>query len=156
VEAAELILEAAAACPTIDFALMGSVCHQLDRSRLSKNTRLLGVVGDTEKSLWLKVASVGLNPIISGAGTNLKLAEYAAAGLPIISTQFGARGGMLLPDAHLIAHDQHAEALVDALQRWQAMSAQAREAMISDAWQQVKAHLDWEAIAVTYADFLRS
>jgi len=156
VEAAELILEAAAACPTIDFALMGSVCHQLDRSRLSKNTRLLGVVGDTEKSLWLKVASVGLNPIISGAGTNLKLAEYAAAGLPIISTQFGARGGVLLPEIHLIAHDQHAAALADALKQWEAMSAQAREAMISSAWQQVKAHLDWEAIAVTYADFLRS
>jgi len=67
VEAAELILEAAAACPTIDFALMGSVCHQLDRNRLSKNTRLLGVVGDTEKSLWLKVASIGLNPIISAS-----------------------------------------------------------------------------------------
>jgi glycosyltransferase involved in cell wall biosynthesis len=156
VEAAELILQAAALCTEFDFALMGSVSHQLGRNHVPRNTRLLGVVNDTEKSLWLKVASIGLNPIISGAGTNLKLAEYAAAGLPIISTQFGARGGVLLPDAHLITHDQHAEALVDALQRWQAMSAQAREAMVTSAWQQVKAHLDWEAIAVTYADFLRS
>jgi len=151
-----LILQAAALCTEFDFALMGSVSHQLGRNHVPRNTRLLGVVNDTEKSLWLKVASIGLNPIISGAGTNLKLAEYAAAGLPIISTQFGARGGVLLPDAHLITHDQHAEALVDALQRWQAMSAQAREAMVTSAWQQVKAHLDWEAIAVTYADFLRS
>lgn len=156
VEAAQLILEAAAKASEIDFALMGSVYHQLDRQRVPKNTRLLGVVNDTEKALWLKVASVGLNPIISGAGTNLKLAEYAAAGLPIISTYFGARGGVLHPDTHLIAHDQHAEALVDALHRWQALSAQAREAMLTSAWQQVKAHLDWETIAVDYADFLRS
>jgi glycosyltransferase involved in cell wall biosynthesis len=156
VEAAELILAAAAGCHHIDFALMGSVCHQLDRNRVPKNTRLLGVVSDTEKSLWLKAASVGLNPIISGAGTNLKLAEYAAAGLPIISTQFGARGGVLAPDTHLIAHDQHPEALVDALQRWESMSAQAHEALVTSAWQQVKSHLDWETIAVAYADFLRS
>jgi glycosyltransferase involved in cell wall biosynthesis len=117
---------------------------------------LLGVVSDTEKSLWLKAASVGLNPIISGAGTNLKLAEYAAAGLPIISTQFGARGGVLQPDTHLIAHDQHPEALVDALQRWESMSAQARETQVVSAWQQVKQRLDWETIAVDYCDFLRS
>jgi glycosyltransferase involved in cell wall biosynthesis len=156
VEAAELILKAAALCGDVDFALMGSVSYQLGRHHVPKNTRLLGVVSDTEKSLWLKAASVGLNPIISGAGTNLKLAEYAAAGLPIISTQFGARGGVLQPDTHLIAHDQHPEALVDALQRWESMSAQARETQVVSAWQQVKQRLDWETIAVDYCDFLRS
>ncbi len=156
VEAAELILKAAALYVDIDFALMGSVSYQLGRHHVPKNTRLLGVVSDTEKALWLKAASVGLNPIISGAGTNLKLAEYAAAGLPIISTHFGARGGVLEPDTHLIAHDQHPEALVDALQRWQSMSAQAHEALVTSAWQQVKSRLDWETIAVAYAEFLRS
>ena len=156
VEAAELILEVAHNMGEIDFVIIGSVCRNLDQSRLPSNTRLLGVVSDTEKSLWLKAASVGLNPIISGAGTNLKLAEYAAAGLPIVSTHFGARGGVLLPEIHLVAHDQNAAALAGALKQWEAMSEQTREAMVNSAWQQVKARLDWETIAVDYADFLRS
>jgi glycosyltransferase involved in cell wall biosynthesis len=61
-----------------------------------------------------------------------------------------------VPDTHLIAHDQHPEALVDALQRWESMSAQARETQVVSAWQQVKQRLDWETIAVDYCDFLRS
>jgi len=74
----------------------------------------------------------------------------------ITDTHFGARGGVLLPEIHLVAHDQNAAALAGALKQWEAMSEQTREAMVNSAWQQVKARLDWETIAVDYADFLRS
>ena len=154
VEAAEMIVAAAAQCPGFEFALMGSVCHLIDRQHLPSNLRLLGVVGDTEKLLWLKVASVGLNPIISGAGTNLKLAEYAAAGLPIISTAFGARGGVLLPDTHITVCDGDAKSLAHALQRWSKQSAEDHQAQITAAFQRVRDTLDWEKIALSYADFL--
>jgi len=40
----------------------------------------------------LSCAQVALNPVQSGSGSNLKMAEYAAAGLPIVSTPFGCRG----------------------------------------------------------------
>jgi glycosyltransferase involved in cell wall biosynthesis len=126
----------------------------INRQQLPSNLRLLGVVGDTEKLLWLKVASVGLNPIISGAGTNLKLAEYAAAGLPIISTAFGARGGVLLPDTHITVCDGDAKSLAHALQRWSKQSEQEHQAQITAAFQRVRDTLDWEKIALSYADFL--
>lgn len=35
---------------------------------------------------------IGLNPVTQGAGTNLKLIQYMAHGLPVVSTEFGLRG----------------------------------------------------------------
>jgi glycosyltransferase involved in cell wall biosynthesis len=40
----------------------------------------------------LRKCDVGINPMLAGAGTNLKMLAYAAAGLPIVSTHIGARG----------------------------------------------------------------
>jgi len=37
-------------------------------------------------------ADIALNPMFSGSGTNLKMLDYFAAGLPVVSTLAGARG----------------------------------------------------------------
>lgn len=36
--------------------------------------------------------TVGINPVTQGGGTNLKLLDYLAHGLPVVSTEFGIRG----------------------------------------------------------------
>jgi hypothetical protein len=36
--------------------------------------------------------AVGLNPVTQGGGTNLKLIQYLAHGIPVVSTEFGMRG----------------------------------------------------------------
>jgi glycosyltransferase involved in cell wall biosynthesis len=41
---------------------------------------------------YLQVADVALNLVESGSGMNVKMIEYLACGLPIITTPFGARG----------------------------------------------------------------
>ena len=41
---------------------------------------------------WLAAADVGLNPVEYGSGSNLKVAEYLAAGLPVLTTPVGSRG----------------------------------------------------------------
>jgi len=61
---------------------------------------LAGVVSEAEKLGWLAAATIGLNPMAKGSGTNLKMAEYAAVGLPMVSTAFGARGGLWQPGQH--------------------------------------------------------
>jgi len=38
------------------------------------------------------LADIALNPITTGAGTNIKLFDYFARGLPVVSTPFGIRG----------------------------------------------------------------
>jgi glycosyltransferase involved in cell wall biosynthesis len=41
---------------------------------------------------YFAAADAALNPMLSGAGTNVKMGEFLAARLPILTTRFGARG----------------------------------------------------------------
>jgi glycosyltransferase involved in cell wall biosynthesis len=41
---------------------------------------------------YFAAADAAINPILSGAGTNVKMCEFLAVRLPILTTSFGARG----------------------------------------------------------------
>lgn len=41
---------------------------------------------------YIKSSDIAINPLVSGSGTNLKMLEYLAAGLPTITTKIGNRG----------------------------------------------------------------
>lgn len=51
-----------------------------------------GVVSELEKIEIYKSADLAINPMMNGSGTNLKMLDYMASGIPIISTPIGARG----------------------------------------------------------------
>lgn len=92
IDAARVVIEAAAQLPDVHFLLLGSVCGEVRHWERTANVGFADVVSDAEKSAWLDVCDIGLNPVVSGSGTNLKLIEYAAAGVPVVSTEFGVRG----------------------------------------------------------------
>jgi glycosyltransferase involved in cell wall biosynthesis len=52
--------------------------------------RRMGFVPDL-RSLFA-AADIAVNPVTRGSGSNLKLAEYLAAGLPVVTTPIGLRG----------------------------------------------------------------
>jgi hypothetical protein len=61
-------------------------------------------VDDETLAALLSVADVALNPMLGGSGTNVKMATYLAAGVPVITTPLGARGYDLIDgDEALIA-----------------------------------------------------
>jgi glycosyltransferase involved in cell wall biosynthesis len=57
---------------------------------------------------YFAAADAGLNPITRGSGANVKLFEYLAARLPVISTKFGVRGTQLQADADFLLLDPEA------------------------------------------------
>jgi glycosyltransferase involved in cell wall biosynthesis len=91
-ESCEIIFEIAKKCPHIKFLFMGSQCLYFKSRKLPENVGLLGVVSESTKKLILSVVDFALNPTLSGSGTNLKMFDYMAAGIPIITTEFGTRG----------------------------------------------------------------
>ncbi len=91
IEAVELIAAMAGRCPEVDFLLMGSVCN-CPLPSLPANLHLLGVLSEEEKACLMAGVDLALNPMESGSGTNLKMLEYAAAGILIVSSEFGNRG----------------------------------------------------------------
>jgi glycosyltransferase involved in cell wall biosynthesis len=48
-------------------------------------------------------ADVAVNPVTSGSGSNLKLAEYLASGLPVVTTPVGLRGFERHADSVVVA-----------------------------------------------------
>lgn len=100
-EAAQYILNnIAPQLPGIDFLIAGKVCEGVRNHSVPKNVHLLGLVSEETKEHLLHGVDIAINPMFSGSGTNLKMLEFMAAGLPIISTVVGARGLDLRNDEH--------------------------------------------------------
>lgn len=91
-EACKYIFKLAEKTPEIKYLLMGSQCLYFRNKKIPKNVGLLGVLDEDAKQAVLDAVDVALNPMMSGSGTNLKMFEYMAAGIPVITTEFGARG----------------------------------------------------------------
>ena len=93
--AAFIIDELAPAFTDMVFAIAGSVKDDYLRTHseaLPSNVELLGVLTEEELYSVFAAAEYGLNPVEVGSGTNLKLVQYMAAGLAIVSTETGVRG----------------------------------------------------------------
>jgi hypothetical protein len=90
----------------------------------------------------LAAADAGLNPVLSGGGSNVKLPTYLAAGLAVLSTPFGLRGHARLAGA-VVGVDR--SQFVDALRRrprgWAARGDLAPPALADHAWGTIGARL---------------
>ncbi len=156
IEAALFVSEIARRLPDVRFQLLGSVCDyfRVFRLPLPANVTPLGVLDDRAKDLALSRAHLALNPMEMGSGTNLKILDYMAAGVPVLSTPFGVRGLNLVPGEHLlvaplIEFPRIIEQLAgDSAPQLGPMTARARAVVEKD--------YSWEAIARSLADALRA
>jgi GT2 family glycosyltransferase len=96
-EAARFICsELAPAVPDVTFAICGGVGGAIDPDSLARrgigNVRITGTIDDAVRREYLSAADLAINPMFSGSGTNIKMFDFMAAGLPVITTAIGARG----------------------------------------------------------------
>lgn len=91
-EAVNEILKLAIFLPNYKFIIMGGQCLAYKDTVPPKNVVFAGIVSEEFKSLIYSIADLAINPMITGSGTNLKIAEYMSCGLPVLSTDVGARG----------------------------------------------------------------
>jgi len=78
----------------VEFAILGGCARRFRRERRPN------VFCDPEGDLarYAGPETVGLNPVVQGSGTSMKLLHYLAHDLPVLSTPFGLRGvGELTP-----------------------------------------------------------
>ena len=106
---------------------------------------ICGVVDQRFLRATLAIADAALNPMRLGSGTNLKMLDYALAGVPLVSTRFGARG------LGLSAGEHYAECEPDdlgaALAGLAATDPAAIEARVVAARTHVVEHFSWDRIA---------
>ena len=115
---------------------------------LPANVLMLGQLPEAEKWLAYVVSDLALNLVVSGSGSNVKMFEYAAAGLPILSTEFGARGTGLRPGEHY-----YPTGLEDFAARLAELAGADRAALAqvgAAGKRQVRETSDWQVIGRRY------
>jgi glycosyltransferase involved in cell wall biosynthesis len=90
VDAARRVIELARILPDYEFCIVGNVCEEILTP--TSNVKLLGRVDQGTLERLLGESTAMLNPMTSGSGMHLKTIRAIASGLPIITTEFGARG----------------------------------------------------------------
>lgn len=119
------LLAAAARLPQVRFVVLGGSDAEAShwRARAGANVELRGFVANAQVPTWLAAADVGLftnsaRDPLANATSPLKLAEYAAAGLPIVASAIPAVARTLRDgeDAFLFAPDD-ASSLAGAISR---------------------------------------
>jgi len=90
--AAQNCITVAEMCPEIQIVLLGGVGKAFKDVKLPSNVLITGIVTDEEKYYYLQHCDFALNLLEGGAGINVKMFEYFAFGIPVITTKYGARG----------------------------------------------------------------
>jgi len=146
-QAARYILtRLAPAFPSALFVIAGGVSRGLTAEHLPENVALVGRYSEDAKDLLLTAAHVALNPMFAGSGTNVKVLEYLAHGVPTITTTVGARGLDLVSGRHaLIADEDEFPRALDTL-----LSAQElRVSLMAGGRRLVEERFDWRAVAAS-------
>lgn len=128
IDAARFIVDRLApALPEVRFHVLGSVCSCLTKA--PTNVHLWGVVDEVTKSAVMQSCALALNPMQSGSGSNVKLADYLGNGLFVVTTDFGQRGypASVQPHLKIVAVDDgFADAVLTVLGQPQLYSAEAK------------------------------
>jgi FkbM family methyltransferase len=152
VQAARFIAERLApAVPEVDFHRVGRVCDALGPAALPANVDCHGPVEEDLKRELLRGATIAVNPLAEGGGSSLKVPDFLAAGLPLLSTRTGARGFGLRP-----GEDYVDCALDDFAGEIRALLADgARRERLARAGRRAARRLRWPVLGARYRRFLR-
>lgn len=124
------------------FVVVGSVGNYFKNMNLDNNIIITGTVENIVP--YFKIADIAINPMLSGSGTNIKMLEYMASGLPIITTKVGARGLDLKHDKHVIISeiDDFPEWIVTLIE-----DEDLRYKLSTNGRKLVEEKYDWEKIS---------
>ncbi|MCX7823066.1 MAG: glycosyltransferase family 4 protein [Syntrophobacterales bacterium] len=123
-EAALWICDLAISFPEVLFIIIGSVCNVLKPTTLPFNVMPLGMVSSETKAILLNASHIAMNPVEGGSGTNVKMLEYAAYELPIITTETGNRG---------LAFRDGKEVIISNKSQWRDRLSEVLEALSSSS-----------------------
>lgn len=82
--------ELAPACPDVTFVIAGGVGSGMEAAY--PNVIITGQIDDGERTTWYTAADFAVNPMMAGSGTNIKMFDFMAMALPVVTTEIGARG----------------------------------------------------------------
>jgi glycosyltransferase involved in cell wall biosynthesis len=129
----------------------GLECHLLAVGRdppVSSPHPRIHMTGSVEKlAPWLKAADFAVIPLVDGGGTRMKIVDYFAASLPVISTGKGIEGIPVEPGKHALVLDDWDLFMAAIIELWN-NPQKAHE--LAAAGRAMADQLDWDAAAKKY------
>jgi glycosyltransferase involved in cell wall biosynthesis len=133
--------ELAPALPDVDFLLLG----RNPPSAAGSNVYTPGYVSDLAGALHL--ADAALCPLFSGSGTKLKMLDYLAAELPVVSTPVGTQGLSVEAGEEVLVRED-AAGFVEAIERLRSSAGLRRR--LGERGRAVAAEHSWESLMADY------
>lgn len=127
--------------PDVEFLLAGRSPPETS----SPNVKPLGFVDKLPDILSL--ADVALCPLFSGSGTKLKMLDYLAAGLPVVTTPVGAQG-LPLKDGKNAVIASNTEEFATAIEHL--LDAPSFAAKLRSNGQMLAENYDWHSLLQQY------
>jgi len=149
IEAVRDLDKIASQTPDITYVVVGSVGAYFEKTSEIKSSNIIftGLVTEQEKDLLLQIADVAINPMSTGSGTNIKMFDYMASGLPLVTTEVGARGiDLPVGFAEITAIENFPAAIERAVKTPRSYQKRIY----------VEARYDWRAVSVRYISQLKS
>ncbi|MBZ9540437.1 glycosyltransferase [Modicisalibacter tunisiensis] len=128
--------------PDVGFLLAGSLCDSPEFRHLPPNVRALGRVSDEALRVLLASVDAALNPMFAGSGSNLKMLDYTASGVPVLTTPFGNRGLDFPDEAVWLAEP---DAFADTLRALLDAGDDERQARVARARELTERQFSWQA-----------
>lgn len=94
-EALDFIIRDLSRMKDYTFLIAGNINLHFQKEYLNKkinNIKFYGKVNWKKLSLLYKASDLAINPMFNGSGINIKMLDYMAAGIPVITTPVGVRG----------------------------------------------------------------
>lgn len=145
-KAADAIAETIApACPDVEFFVVGRSPPAYDQS----NVFTPGFVEDLGS--FLQYADVALCPLTMGSGTKLKMLDYLAAGLPIVTTPTGTQGLELDNGVHVLQVDRP-EAFPEAIRT--VLESEEQRKNLEENALDIADQYSWETLLAGYEEIV--
>lgn len=112
------------------------------------NVSLLGHVNKQTLDYLFRTAHAFINPIVAGSGTSLKVIKSLSYGLPVISSELGARG---YTDACIISRT--AQELFSALDE---LKTPSHYKMVSESSRAFAKGYSWDAVGARFNEVVQS
>jgi glycosyltransferase involved in cell wall biosynthesis len=152
IDAARFIIEKIApALSQFKFIIVGTSSEAFRKDQISSNILLLGRVSDQLLDWALSASDIAINPMFDGSGVNIKMLDYMSYGLPIVTTECGARGIETFGRQPMIVSSienfvENIKILTNDSILYKQMSEDARILVVE--------HYDWEKISTKLQNIL--
>lgn len=132
VDAAQRLINLAPQLPDFEIVIAGPCSYHVQNQQ--PNVQLLGAVSERKLDDLFRHSAAFVNLVSHGSGTHLKVGRALAYGVPVITSQIGARGY-----SSPIVTDNVPVAITEVMADWQTFSDQARAEAETLTWDAVVA-----------------